>query len=35
VANIGLVQRILKALLHEKIPLKDMLTILETIADIA
>jgi len=35
VANIGLIQRILKALLHEKIPLKDMLTILETIADIA
>jgi len=35
VASIGLVQRILKALLHEKIPLKDMLTILETIADIA
>jgi flagellar biosynthesis protein FlhA len=35
VANIGLVQRVLKALLHEKIPLKDMLTILETIADVA
>ena len=35
VATIGLVQRILKALLHEKIPLKDMLSILETIADIA
>ena len=35
VANIGLVQRVLKALLHEKIPLKDMLSILETIADIA
>ena len=35
VAPIGLVQRILKALLHEKIPLKDMLGILETIADIA
>ena len=35
VAPIGLIQRILKALLHEKIPLKDMLTILETIADIA
>ena len=35
VASIGLVQRVLKALLHEKIPLKDMLTILETIADIA
>jgi flagellar biosynthesis protein FlhA len=35
VAPIGLIQRILKTLLHEKIPLKDMLTILETIADIA
>ena len=35
VANIGLIQRVLRALLHEKIPLKDMLTILETIADIA
>ena len=35
VANIGLIQRVLKALLHEKIPLKDMLSILETIADVA
>lgn len=35
VASVGLIQRILKALLHEKIPLKDMLSILETIADIA
>lgn len=35
VASIGLIQRVLKGLLHEKIPLKDMLTILETIADIA
>jgi len=35
VAPIGLIQRIFKALLHEKIPLKDMLGILETIADIA
>ncbi len=35
VAPIGLIQRILKSLLHEKIPLKDMLGILETIADIA
>ena len=33
-ASIGLVQRVLRALLHEKIPLKDMLTILETIADV-
>ncbi len=35
VASIGLIQRIFKALLHEKVPLKDMLTVLETIADIA
>ena len=35
VASIGLIQRVLKGLLHEKIPLKDMLTILETIADVA
>jgi flagellar biosynthesis protein FlhA len=35
VAPVGLVQRILKSLLHEKIPLKDMLSILETIADVA
>ena len=35
VASIGLIQRIFKALLHEKIPLKDMLSILESIADIA
>jgi len=35
VATIGLIQRIFKALLHEKIPLRDMLSILETIADIA
>jgi flagellar biosynthesis protein FlhA len=34
VASIGLIQRVFKSLLHEKIPLKDMLTILETIADI-
>lgn len=34
-ASIGLVQRVLKQLLHDKIPLKDMLTILETIADVA
>jgi flagellar biosynthesis protein FlhA len=34
VANIGLVQKVFKALLHEKVPLKDMLSILETIADI-
>ena len=35
VANIGLIQRVLKNLLHEKIPIKDMITILETISDIA
>ena len=35
VASIGMILRIFKALLHERIPLKDMLTILETIADIA
>ncbi len=34
VAPIGLIQRVLKSLLHEKIPLKDMLGILETIADV-
>jgi flagellar biosynthesis protein FlhA len=31
----GLIQRVLKALLHEKIPIKDMITILETITDTA
>jgi len=35
VANIGVIQRVLKALLHEKIPIKDMITILETVADVA
>ena len=35
VATIGLIQKVLKALLHERVPLKDMLTILETIADTA
>jgi len=35
VANVGLIQRVLKSLLHEKIPIKDMITILETIADVA
>jgi flagellar biosynthesis protein FlhA len=35
VANVGLIHRVLKSLLHEKIPIKDMITILETIADIA
>jgi flagellar biosynthesis protein FlhA len=35
VANIGVVQRVLKQLLHEKIPIRDMLTILESISDTA
>ena len=35
VTNIGLVQRVFQALLHEKIPLKDILNILETITDTA
>lgn len=34
-ASVGLVQRVLKQLLKDKVPLKDMLTILETIADVA
>jgi len=35
VANVGLVQKVLKELLAQKIPIKDMITILETITDIA
>ena len=35
VANIGLIQKVLKELLAQQIPIKDMLTILETISDIA
>jgi len=35
VASTGLIQRILRELLAEKIPIKDMLTILETISDVA
>lgn len=35
VANIGLIQKVLKALLHEKVPIKDLLTILETTSDMA
>jgi len=35
VAPIGLVQRVLRSLLHEKVPLTDMLTILEAITDVA
>lgn len=34
-ANTGLIQQVLKTLLHERIPIKDMLTILETVADVA
>ncbi|MGE4295624.1 MAG: flagellar biosynthesis protein FlhA [Campylobacterales bacterium] len=33
--GVGLIQRILKDLLHERIPVRDMLTIMETIADVA
>ncbi len=35
VASLGLIQRVLKQLLHERIPIKDMVTILETVADVA
>ncbi|WP_333804342.1 flagellar biosynthesis protein FlhA [Sulfurospirillum sp.] len=35
VANVGLIQKVLKSLLHEKIPIKDLLTIVETISDVA
>lgn len=35
VAPIGLIQRVLRALIHEKVPLTDMLTILEAITDVA
>ena len=35
VATVGLVQKVLKELLAEKIPIKDMITIMETIADVA
>ncbi|WP_201353539.1 flagellar biosynthesis protein FlhA [Hydrogenimonas urashimensis] len=35
VASLGLIQRVLKQLLHERVPIKDMVTILETIADVA
>jgi len=35
VASIGLIQKVLKALLHENIPIKDLLTILEAISDVA
>jgi len=35
VASTGLIQRVLRELLAEKIPIKDMLTILETVSDVA
>ncbi len=35
VSSIGVIQRVLKQLLHEKIPIKDMLTIMESISDTA
>ncbi len=35
VASVGLIQKVLKALLHESIPIKDLLTILESISDVA
>jgi flagellar biosynthesis protein FlhA len=35
VASVGLIQKVLKAILHERIPIKDLLTILETVSDVA
>jgi flagellar biosynthesis protein FlhA len=35
VANLGVIQSVFKELLHEKIPIKDKVTILETIATVA
>lgn len=35
VANVGLVQKVLKALLKDNIPIKDMLTILDAISEVA
>lgn len=35
VASVGLIQKVLKSLLHESIPIKDLLTILESISDVA
>jgi len=35
VTSIGMMQRVLKQLLHEKIPIKDMLTIMEAVSDTA
>lgn len=35
VTNIGLIQKVLKSLLKDQIPIKDMLTILEALTDVA
>ncbi len=35
VASVGLIQRVLRALLHEKVPVTDMVSILEAITDVA
>lgn len=35
VASIGIIQKVLRSLLKDKIPIKDMLTILEAIGDVA
>lgn len=35
VANIGLIQKVLKALLKDNIPIKDMISILEALGDVA
>ncbi len=35
VSSVGLIQKVLKALLHENVPIKDLLTILESISDVA
>jgi flagellar biosynthesis protein FlhA len=35
VASIGLIQRVLRALLHERVPITDMVSILEAITDVA
>jgi flagellar biosynthesis protein FlhA len=34
-ASMALIQKIFKQLLHEKVPIRDMLTIVETISDVA
>lgn len=35
IANVGLIQKVLKALLKDNIPIKDMLTILDAISEVA